>query len=263
MNERLRGILRGVVTYGLPPVITFAVVIGLWEAYVAWRDVSILVVPAPSDVWERFFDEPGYFWEQGWWTLYEATLGLIAGSVVAITLAVIMAHSRPVERGLLPLAIAMKVTPLVAIGPVLIVIFGFGTTPKIFLAALLCFFPMLVNALTGFRDVDSGALEFLRSLRASPWSIFWKLRAPSSLPYVLSALRITYPLALVGAVIAEWFTGNRGLGFVVYSSAQNLRTPELFSAIAVLAVIGVAINIALSLLERRLLFWHESVRSTS
>ncbi|MCI0784421.1 MAG: ABC transporter permease subunit, partial [Chloroflexi bacterium] len=133
---------------------------------------------------------------------------------------------------------------------------------KIFLAALLCFFPMLVNALIGFRDVDSGALEFMRSLRASSWSIFWKLRVPSSLPYLFSALRITYPLALVGAVIAEWFTGNRGLGFVVYSAAQNLRTPELFSAIAVLALIGVAINIALSLLERRVLFWHESVRST-
>jgi NitT/TauT family transport system permease protein len=262
VNGRLRGVLRGLATYGLPPAIAFAVVIGIWEAYVAWRDISILVVPAPSDVWGRLAEDPGYFWKEGWWTLYEATLGLVFGSAVAVALAVVMAHSRPVERGLLPLAIAMKVTPLVAIGPVLIVIFGFGTTPKIFLAALLCFFPMLVNALTGFRDVDPGALEFMRSLRATPWSIFWKLRAPSSLPYVLSALRITYPLALVGAVIAEWFTGNRGLGYVVYSAAQNLRTPELFSAIAVLALIGVAINIALSLLERRVLFWHESVRST-
>lgn len=261
MNVRLSNLLRGAAVHVLPPVVAFAIVLGAWEAYVNWRDISILVVPAPSDIAERFLQEPAFFWRQGGWTLYEATIGLIAGSAVAIALAVIMAHSPLMERALLPLAIAMKVTPLVAVAPVLIVVFGFGPTPKIVLAALLCFFPMVVNAMTGFRDVNPGALDFMRSLRASTWSVFWKLRVPGSLPYVLNALKITYPLALVGAVVAEWFTGNRGLGFVVYSAAQNLQTPKLFAAIAVLVLIGVAINIALSLVERRVLFWHESVRS--
>jgi len=262
VNGRLRAVLRGLLEYVAPPAIAFAVVIGFWEAYIAWRDISILVVPAPSDIWERFSDEPGFFWREGWWTLYEATLGLALGSAVAIVLAVVMAHSRLAERALFPLAIVIKVTPLVAIAPVLIIAIGFGTTPKIIVAALLCFFPMLVNTMTGFRDVNPGALDFMRSLRASPWSVFWKLRVPGSLPYVFSALRITYPLALIGAVVAEWFTGDRGLGFVVYSAWLNLQTPKLFAAVAVLALIGVGINIALSLIERRVLFWHESVRST-
>jgi NitT/TauT family transport system permease protein len=116
--------------------------------------------------------------------------------------------------------------------------------------------------MTGFRDVNPGALEFLQSLRASTWQTFWKLRMPGSLPYIFAALRITFPLAIIGAVVAEWFTGTRGLGYVIYVANANLNTPTLFAAIAVLAICGVAINAILSIIERRVLFWHESVRTT-
>jgi NitT/TauT family transport system permease protein len=141
---------------------------------------------------------------------------------------------------------------------VLVIVFGFGTTPKIVVAALLSFFPMLVNAMTGFRDVNPGALEFMRSLRASPWQLFWKLRAPSSLPYLFAALKVTYPLALIGAVVAEWFTGDRGLGLVIFVANSNLDTPTLFAAIGVLALTGVSLNVILSVAERRILFWHQT-----
>ncbi len=258
----MNGKLRSIAAHVLPPLVTLAVLIGAWEAYIAWRDISVIVMPAPHRIAERFYERPWFFSRQGVYTLYEATLGLIAGSVVAVALAAVMAHSRTLERAIFPLAIAAKVMPLVAITPVLIIIFGFGDEPKIIVAALLCFFPMLVSSMIGFRDVDPGALEFFRSISASPWQVFWKLRVPSSLPYVLSALRVSYPLALIGAVVAEWFTGTRGLGYVIYSSWLNLRTPDLFVSIAVLAFTGIAINICLSLAERRLLFWHDSVRST-
>lgn len=248
--------------YVLPPALLLAGLVAFWEFYVAWRDIAIIVVPPPSEVVERFFERPGFFWEEGAYTLYEATAGLFFGSLVAIMLAVWMAHSKLAERTFLPLAIVVKVTPLVAIAPVLVIIFGFGTTPKIIVAALLSFFPTLINAMTGFRDVNEGAHKFMRSLSASPWQVFWKLRVPGALPYLFAALKVTYPLALIGAVVAEWFTGDRGLGVVIFSAHANLDTPTLFSAVAVLAVIGVAINIALSLAERRVLFWHESVRST-
>jgi NitT/TauT family transport system permease protein len=256
-------LLRALASHVLPPLVALAILIGAWEAYIAWRDVSVIVVPAPHRIALRLYERPWFFSREGAYTLYEATLGLLAGSTVAIALAVVMAHSRPLEHALFPLAIAAKVTPVVAITPVLVIIFGFGEEPKIIVAALLCFFPMLVSAMIGFRDVDPAALEFFRSISASPWQVFWKLRVPSSLPYVLSALRVAYPLALIGAVVAEWFTGTHGLGYVVYSSWLNLRTPDLFVAIAVLAFTGIAINIALSLAERRLLFWHDSVRNAS
>ena len=162
----------------------------------------------------------------------------------------------------MPLALSMKMTPLVAIGPVLVIAMGFGTEPKVAMAALLCFFPTLVNAITGFRDVNIGALEFMQSINASKWQVFWKLRWPSALPYLFAALKVTYPLALTGAVVAEWFVGNRGLGLVIYRANSNLDTPTLFAAIAVLALTGIAIYGMISALERRVLFWHESVRNT-
>jgi NitT/TauT family transport system permease protein len=261
-HTSVRGILRSSAAVILPPLIAFVALIAFWEFYIAWKDVSVIVMPAPSTVAERFVDDRELLWREGFWTLYEASLGLLFGSAAAIFLAAVMAHSRLVERTVFPLAILIKVTPIVAIAPVLVIILGFGTTPKIVVAALLSFFPMLVNAMTGFRDVNPGALEFMQSLRASTWQTFWKLRVPGSLPYIFAALRITFPLAIIGAVVAEWFTGTRGLGYVIYVANANLNTPTLFAAIAVLAICGVAINAALSIIERRVLFWHESVRTT-
>jgi NitT/TauT family transport system permease protein len=253
---------RSIASYVVPPAVAIAALLALWELYIDWRDISIIVVPPPSAVAERFLENPDFFWREGLYTLYEATLGLALGATFAIGLAVLMAHSVRAERALFPLAIILKSTPLVAVAPVLVIALGFGTAPKVLVAALLSFFPVLVNAMTGFRDVNPGALQFLRSLKASPWQVFWKLRAVSALPYLLAALKISYPLALIGAVVAEWFTGNDGLGVVIFRAHANLDTPTLFAATAVLAVTGITINIVISLAERRLLYWHPSIRST-
>ena len=253
--------LRSLAGYVLPPALALIAAFLFWEFWVQWRDIAIIVVPPPSAVLERFLDDPAFFWREGGWTLYEATLGLLLGSSFALALAIAMAHSRLTERALFPLAIIIKVTPIVAVAPVLVIMLGFGTTPKVVVAALLSFFPMLVNAMTGFRDVSPGALEFMRSMRASPWQLFWKLRLPSALPYLFAALKVAYPLALIGAVVAEWFTGDRGLGLVIFVANYNLDTPTLFAAIGVLALTGVSLNILLSLAERRLLFWHETIRT--
>jgi NitT/TauT family transport system permease protein len=254
--------LRALASQVLPPLVVFALLIAAWEAYVELKDVSVFVAPSPHEVANRFFDDPWFFVKEGGYTLWEATLGLILGSTVAIVLAALMAHSRMLERAIFPLAIAAKVMPIVAISPVLVILFGFGQTPKIIVATLLTFFPLLVAALSGFKGVETQTLEFFRSIHASTWQIFWKLRVPSSFPYLFSALRISYPLALTGALVAEWFNGHDGLGYVIYSAWLGSRTPELFAGIAVVVLIGVVINVGLSVAERRVLFWHESVRST-
>jgi NitT/TauT family transport system permease protein len=171
-----------------------------------------------------------------------------------------MAHSRLAERALFPLAILVKVTPVVAVAPLLVIWFGFGLWPKVCVAALISFFPFLVNAVTGFRSVSPGAMEFVRSLQASPLRVFLKLRAPSALPYLFAALKVSLPLSLIGAVVAEWFSGDKGLGLVIFTANYQLDTPTLFAAIAVLAVIGVVLNTAAALVERRVLFWHEAFR---
>ena len=261
VREAGRRYLGTIAYHVLPPVLALTALLIVWEAWVRLRDVSIFLAPAPSDVWLRFIEDPRFFWGEGGYTLYEATLGLLVGSAAALALAVLISHSSLAERSIFPLAIAIKVTPLVAVAPVLVIMLGFGTTPKVIVAALLCFFPVLVNAMTGFRDVDPKALDFMRSVRASPWQVFWKMRVPSSLPYLFAALKVAYPLALIGAVVAEWFTGDRGLGLVIFVANSKLDTATLFAAIFVLASTGVMLNGLIYLVERRVLHWHESLRT--
>ena len=244
--------------YVAPPIIALALLGVGWQLWVRIAHTPVYIVPAPTDVLGRLFGDLGYFARQGWVTLYEALAGFALGSSVALAGAIAMAHSRFLERSIFPLAVLVKVTPMVAIAPLFVIWFGFGPAPKIMIAALLSFFPVLVNAMVGFRSVNPGSLDFLRSVHASPVEVFWLLRVPSSLPYLFAAFRIVVPLAVIGAVVAEWFSAESGLGAVIISAHNNLNMPTLFAAIVTLAVIGIGLTMLTSYMEKRLLFWHES-----
>jgi NitT/TauT family transport system permease protein len=242
----------------LPAVAGLALVFAAWEAWVEIRDVKPYIVPAPSTVAERLYEDPWLFIEQGLLTLEGALLGFGVGALVALVLATVMAQSRLLERSLFPLAILLKVTPIVAIAPLLTIWFGFGLMPKVFIAALVVFFPIMVNALVGFRSVNPNALALLESLAASRTEVFLRLRVPSSLPYLFAAFRVAIPLSVIGAVVAEWFSGDRGLGAVIYVANNNLDMTTAFAGIFMLAVLGVGLFILTTVIERRVLFWHES-----
>jgi NitT/TauT family transport system permease protein len=199
---------------------------------------------------------------EGLRTLESAMLGFLVGATFALLLATIMAQSRFLERSIFPLAILIKVTPIVAIAPLLTIWFGFGLMPKVFIAALIVFFPIMVNALVGFRSVNPNALALFQSLAASRTDVFLRLRLPSSLPYLFAAFRVSIPMSVIGAVVAEWFSGDRGLGRVIYVANNNLDMATAFAGIFTLAVIGVGLFLTTSWLERRLLFWHESIMDT-
>jgi NitT/TauT family transport system permease protein len=190
--------------------------------------------------------------------LEASLLGFAGGSLVAIGLAIVMSQSRLLERTILPAAILVKVTPIVAVAPLLTIWFGFGLGPKVFIAGLIVFFPIMVNALIGFRSVNPNALALLQSLSASRWEVFYRLRLPSSLPYLFAAFRFSIPLSVIGAVVAEWFSGDRGLGSVIFIANNNLRMDVAFAGIFTLAVIGVGLFLITAAIERRVLFWHES-----
>ena len=244
--------------YVIPPAIALALAAIAWEIFVAVREVPEYIVPAPSDVLRRLLGDPGFFAREGAVTLSEALAGFAAGSAVAVAGAALMAHSRFLERSLLPLAILVKVTPIVAVAPLFVIWFGFGVMPKILIAALISFFPVLVNGVTGFRSVDRGAVDFLRSVRASQLEIFLALRVHSALPYLFAAFRVSLPLAVIGAVVAEWFSADRGLGSVIIVAHSNLDMPTLFGAIFTLAFMGIGLTVLVSLIEKKALFWHES-----
>jgi NitT/TauT family transport system permease protein len=250
--------LRRASAQALPAVLGLALAFGAWEAWVQIEDVKPYLVPAPSAVVERLFDDPWFFAVEGFKTLQGALMGFVLGAGIAIVLASLMSQARFLERAIFPLAILIKVTPIVAIAPLLVIWFGFGIWPKVFIAALLVFFPVMVNAVVGLRSVNPNSLALFESLAASRAEVFWRLRLPSSLPYLFAAFRFAVPLSVIGAVVAEWFSGDRGLGSVIYIANNNLDMETAFAGVFMLALLGVGLYLITVEAERRVLFWHES-----
>ena len=248
--------------YIVPAGVALVLVGVAWEFWTRLADVPVYIVPAPTVVLERLFGDLGFFANHGGITLWEAMAGFGLGAAVAFAGATLMAHSRLMERSLFPLAVLVKVTPIVAVAPLFVIWFGFGWSPRVLIAALISFFPVLVNAMTGLRSVNPGALDLFLSLHASRREVFFKLRVPSSLPFLFAAFRISIPLSVIGAVVAEWFSGDTGLGSVTIVAYHNLDMPTMFSAIMSLAFIGISLTFIISYLERRVLFWHESSITT-
>ena len=242
----------------LPAVLGLVLLFGAWQAWVELKDVKPYLVPAPTAVFERLYQDPWLFIHEGLRTLEGALLGFVMGGGVALLLAVIMSQTRFLERMIFPIAILVKVTPIVAIAPLLTIWFGFGIWPKVFIAALIVFFPIMVNALIGFRSVNPNALALMESLSASRFEVFYRLRLPSSLPYLFAAFRFSIPLSVIGAVVAEWFSGDRGLGGVIFVANGNLDMATAFAGILMLAIMGVGLFLITAAIERRCLFWHES-----
>ena len=244
----------------LPPVLALAAVVAVWELWTRLADVPVYIVPAPSVVGSRLLSEPGYFAGHAASTLVVAMGGFLLGSAVAVLYAAVMSQSQLLERALYPLALLVKVVPVLVWGVLFVVWFGFGPTPKVLIAALITFFPVLVNALAGLRAANTEYLDLFRSLNASRAQVFWKLRVPGSLPYLFAGFRIAIPLAVIGAFVAEYFTGDRGIGSIISVAHSNLDMPTLYSAVVVLAALGIALTAVTSQVERRVLFWHDPFR---
>jgi len=243
--------------------LALAVLAGLLEIWVRVAAVPSYLFPAPSSVLVRLVEDPTFFALEAAVTVIEATFGFLIGVSAAFIVGALMAHSRALERALYPLAVLVKLTPIVAVAPLFTLWFGFGSAPKVAIAALITFFPMVVNAFVGLRDVDPQELAFLQVLDASRWEVFRTLRVPSSLPYLFSGARISANLALIGAVVAEWTGADRGLGRVILVANANLDLATLFGAVLVLVLIGVAVNVAASTVEVRVLHWHPLGQETA
>lgn len=245
-----------------PSIFGFVVFFGAWELGVRLSGTPAFVVPPPSATFGRFWTElPMLLVELGS-TLVAAAIGFAIGLVVGIAGAIVMVHSRILERSLFPIAVLIKLIPFVALAPLLIVWLGYDVKPKIVLAALITFFPVLVNSISGLRALDPLALEFFQSVGASRWEILVRLRWSSSLPYLFAALKIVVHLAIIGAIVAEYFGSRDGIGLVLMRTSEQLRIQSLFATSLLLALVGIALILLTNLAERRALFWHESVRTS-
>lgn len=227
----------------------------IWEFLVRLFQVPIYLLPSPSHILVNLVDNIELYIEASLLTLGEALAGLLLGLFAGVFGATILGLWPRMERGVMTLAILVKSTPLIAIAPLLTIWLGFGVMPKIIITALLTFFPVLVNVLSGFRSTDVAILDTFRSWHASRWEIFLNARAPSSLPHLFAALKVTAPLALIGAVVAEWTGASGGLGRTMWLAYANLNLPFLFAAVFMLATMGIVLYTLVVLIERRVLFW--------
>ena len=257
--EREVGRLRTFVARVAPPLFFFILFFVAWQIWVTSTTSSVAIfIPAPSDIYGELTSNFSFYPKHTWLTLARAMVGLGVSGVIALISAVIMAHSRFFERMLLPFFVMIKVTPIVALAPALVVALGVGNLPIVIIVVLITFFPFLINAIIGFRAVDPATLELMQSVKASRSEIFWKLRVPHSLPYLFAALKLSVSLSMIGAVVAEWSGAFDGLGTVIILSASLLQMEQLYSAIAVLVILGVALTALVGFLEVRVLHWHES-----
>jgi NitT/TauT family transport system permease protein len=239
-------------------VLLLALVVG-WEAAVQLLTIPRFLLPSPSSILLKMAASPDYLARHALVTTRETLEGFALGVVVGVILAVLIVHSRLLEDTLYPILIFLQLTPKTAIAPLLIVWMGFGDPPKIAIAFLISFFPMVIDTATGLKAVEPDLLDMLHGLRATPLQVLMKARFPSALPFIFSGMRISITLAVTGAVVAEFVGASEGLGHVIVISSANVQTDLTFAAILTLAVIGVVLFSLIGVIERLVAPWQTGV----
>jgi len=237
------------------PLVTLLMLLLLWQFGVRVFEVPGYIAPAPSDVAVTFVEKFPVLLENFWPTLYESVFGFFAGNLAAIFIAVAFVHNRTVEKAFFPLAVFINTIPILAIAPILVLIFGAGLTAKVVIAGMICFFPTLVNMVRGLQSVSPQSLELARILSASKTEIFWKIRLPSSLPFLFSALKIAATTCVIGAIVGEWVGADLGLGALIIDSTFNFRASLLYATVFMSSGLSVLLFVAVSIVEKLVIRW--------
>jgi NitT/TauT family transport system permease protein len=246
----------------VPPAIVFALIIALWEAAVRLLHVPDYTLPAPSRI-AQTLPTIGELPNDAFYTsVKEALPGFIIGSGFGFLIAMLAGRFPWVARGVLPYAVISNSIPIIGMAPIAVVLFGFDWQSKAFIVAVLTFFPMVVNAYRGLTSVDSLQIQLMESYAAGRWETFRKLHFPAALPYVFNALKINTTLAMIGAIVGEYFGAqSAGLGYYISTEAGSLAMDQVWSAVVVACAIGIVSYLGVVLLERVFTSWHVSYRA--
>jgi NitT/TauT family transport system permease protein len=245
------------------PVIFGLTLILIWEGIVRGFEVSPILLPTPSDIAIKFAASTSILWQDFVQTVIKGALsGFIIGCGSAFLLAIVIDRYPFLQRGLLPVGNFVAALPIVGMAPILVMWFGFDWQSKAAVVVVMVFFPMLVNTVQGLQASDSMQRDLMQTYAASYWSTLLKLRLPAAMPFVFNGLKIASTLALIGAIVAEFFgSPTRGMGFRISTSVGQLALDLVWAEIVVAAVVGSAFYGGLALLERAVTFWHPSQRS--
>ena len=252
---------------GLPgiaaPLLFGAWIVYLWEVVVVGFGVPQILLPAPHQIFSQIVNQSPVLWSDFRQTFLKAVLaGWAAGCALGFAVAVMIDRVPFLQRGLMPLGSLISAVPIVGIAPIMVMWFGFDWQSKAAVIVVMTFFPMLINATAGLNQTDAMELDLMRSYGASYWQTFLKVRLPSALPFIFNALKINSTLALIGAIVAEFFGSPiAGMGFRISVEVARMNVDVVWATIAVAAVSGSAFYGLLALLERGFTFWHPSYRS--
>jgi len=248
----------------LPAFVVFVIVVGTWEGLTRALHVQQFLLPKPSTIVSVFWTQRHSLWPAGWYTFKEALGGFAIGSGLGIVAATIVSRFRTVGNALMPIFIAANAVPIIAFAP----IFGAWFNPitaqsKMAIAAVLCFLPVTVNTLRGLQSAKPRQIELMRSYASSEFQIWRRVRVPTALPFVFTALKVASVLAMIGAIVGEFFGGSLdALGVLIFSKAGVFQFDAAWAGILVASILGLALYSAVVATERVVLRWSPDARNS-
>ena len=239
-----------------PPLTLLAGAVGLWELVVGAAHVPDYLFPAPSSVASSLAGDAGMLASAALVTAREVVLGYLLAVAAGLAIAVALRASTALRRALLPLLVLSQTVPTVLLAPILAIVLGYGIGPKLVVVAIVCFFPIAVNAADGLRSADPELVRMMRTLHGDRLAIFRRVELPGALPAIFSGARVAATYAAVGAVFAEWSGSSSGLGFVILQAQPALETARILAAVLVLSALSLSLYALVTLAERLLVPWH-------
>ena len=229
--------------------------VAVWWGYCLALDVPTAVLPTPDKVAVAFVQRFDLLLKEGWVTLQETMLGFALALGIGLPMAVAIANSRRLNLMFYPLLVGLQSVPKVALAPIVLVWLGTGIESKLAIVWLVAFFPIIIDTAAGLRSTPRELVELARSLKASPWQLFYKVQFPAALPFVLTGAKVAITLAVIGAVIGEFMGSSAGLGYLLLSATSQLNTPLAFAALFALSFLGMAVYAVVELVEVLLAPW--------
>lgn len=245
---------------GMPAILSAAAVLLAWELLVRLLAVPAYILPTPSVIAYRVITDltSGLILPHLWLTFVEVVVGFVIAMLAGIALGTVIALIPALDRTLYPLLLAFQAVPKVAIAPLLIIWFGYGVHSKTIMAALIAFFPIFVNVITGLHTTDPRRLLLMRALRANPLQVYWKARLPSMLPYLFAGLEVGIVFALIGAIVGEFVGASVGLGSLIIQRQAVVDVAGVFSVLVYLSVMGLVMGLLVKIVAHHTTFWARS-----
>ena len=247
----------------LPPLLLLALGVGAWQIVEMLLGVPDWLVPKPSTIWQSTIDEHDLLLQNTVPTLEIAVLGFVLAILLGLALALAIRYSHVVELALYPILIGSQSVPLLALAPILVVLLGYTVLPKLIMVCLVCFFPVVVNTVDGFKSVDPDLVNLMRSLGAGKLRLLREVELPTALPYIFSGAKVAATFAVVGAIVGEWVGSSEGLGYLMIQKQSQFDTAVIFSAMLILTALGVGLFLVVAVAESLLMPWHHGESTQS